>query len=225
MNKIKESHKINAGGSAEQKAFKEVASFLIHRLRNPLGGIKGFASLLTRDLEGQPDLQKLASMIVDGTNSLDQIMAAILDFAEPPELKIEPLDLIPLIKQVFDEHQIKLTTSNDSLMIQGDSAQLRKALTYLSDVAVHSKKNGGFKGAQIDLIENEAIISIFDSKMVIPEERMAKVFSPFFTAPCGGEEGALAQTKKIVASHGGSMEVQSSSGGTAIIIKLPISQR
>ena len=224
MNKVKETRNSEENGDLEQKAFKEVASFLIHRLRNPLGGIKGFASLLKRDLEGQPDLQKLANMIVDGTNSLDLIMAAVLDYAEPLELRIEPVDLVVLVKESFDQQQIRWTASTDSLMIQADESQIRKALHYLSDFAVHSEKNGGFAGAHMEINDSEAIITFVDKETVIPPERIHKVFSPFFIAPCGGEEGALAQAKKIVGAHNGSMEIASSSDGTTITVKLPISR-
>ncbi len=208
--------------NAEEHALKEVASFLIHRLRNPLGGIKGFASLLERDLEGQPDHQRLAKMIVDGTNTLDQIMGAILEYAQPLELKLKEEDFIAAVKEVFDKDQISWTASTKELPLQMDGRQMRKALSYLSDVVVHSVKNGGSAIVNLEAIDGNIEIVIADKDNVIPEDRLPKVFSPFFTVPWGGEEGALAQAKKIIRAHKGAIEVDTSKeSGTTITIKIP----
>jgi len=48
------------------KELGQMAAVMAHEIRNPLGGVKGFASLLQRDLEGQPELQKMAEHIVQG---------------------------------------------------------------------------------------------------------------------------------------------------------------
>lgn len=205
---------------SEEKAFQEAASLLIHRLRNPLGGIKGFASLLKRDLEGQPNLQKMAAMIVEGADNLDRIMTAALDFAEPLNLNKEPCNLIPMIKEVFDHHQISWTTSIDTANVYMDKSQMRKALSYLSDFAAHPQEKGSFPEAQVNVTDSNIAITFVDQGTVIPKDRVSKVFSPFFVAPWGGEEGALAQAKKIICSHGGTMEIYSSDNGTTIIAKI-----
>jgi nitrogen-specific signal transduction histidine kinase len=57
---------------------KNILHELAHDIRNPLGGIRGFAALLEKDLEDRPELQRMASYIIKGTDDLNMLITTIL---------------------------------------------------------------------------------------------------------------------------------------------------
>lgn len=207
----------------EQVALQEVSSYLIHKLRNPLGGIKGFAALLERDLAEQPDLQKMAKMIVQGTDSLNDMFNVILEYCEPLELDLEEIDLFTLLRNADKNPRIQWNLPNEPLTFLADPTQLQKAFSHLIHYAFLSMDEKGVLTVSAKVEINAVVIKFTDEGMGIPQERQSKAFSPFFTAPCGGEDGVLSKVKKIIRAHQGSIKLESiEEKGTTFTVTLPI---
>jgi signal transduction histidine kinase len=69
----------------------------------------------------------------------------------------------------------------------------------------------------------ELVITIRDNGPGVSPELREKVFYPFFTTKQGGSGLGLATAQKIVASHGGSLEIDSAPGeGATFRIRLPV---
>jgi nitrogen-specific signal transduction histidine kinase len=64
-----------------------MAAIVAHEIKNPLGGIRGFASLLFRDLENTKHLQEMAGYILDGTKTLERLVNNVLHYSRPIEIK------------------------------------------------------------------------------------------------------------------------------------------
>lgn len=86
---------------------------MAHEIRNPLGGIKGFASLLTRDLKDDPDKQKLAQYIVEGTDTLDRLVVQVLNYSRPLTPNLKEIPLHDLLKEW--EESLKASASHNPL--------------------------------------------------------------------------------------------------------------
>ncbi len=71
-----------AGRNDRMKELGELAATVAHEIRNPLGGIRGYASLLMRDLEESPHLQEMAGYIIEGTKALEKMVSAVLHYLE-----------------------------------------------------------------------------------------------------------------------------------------------
>lgn len=65
-------------GKKVSNELKKILHELAHDIRNPLGGIRGFASLLEKDLADRPELQRMASYIIQGTDDLNGLITATL---------------------------------------------------------------------------------------------------------------------------------------------------
>lgn len=214
---------LQADQDPEQKALQEVSSFLVHKFRNPLGGIKGFAALLERDLSNQPELQKMATMIVKGTDHLNDLFGSILEYCEPLDLNLEETDLFALIKKWTGNPRIHCLIGDEPLPVLADPKHLQSAFSHLIDLAFLSMNEKGTLTITSSLTPKDVIVSFSDEGMGIPLERQPNAFSPFFTAPFGGEEGALSKIKKVIRAHQGSIALESQENkGTTFTITLPI---
>lgn len=84
------------------KELGEMAARMAHEIRNPLGGIRGFASLLQQDLSDRPELENMAVQIVAGADSLNRFVSGILDYTRPFRPQLIRVDLIPFIEEILD---------------------------------------------------------------------------------------------------------------------------
>lgn len=211
----------------------EMAAKVAHEIRNPLGGIKGFASLLKRDLESQPELQKLAGYILDGTDNLNRIVTSVLNYARPVKPALEQTDLNKLAKDL-QEHisadatlpaniQLQVEMPEETLYAPADPRLLKSALLNLMVNAMQAMPEGGLLKCTFGKKEGKAVIQVSDTGIGIPTEHLEKIYSPFFTTRADGNGFGLSEVSKIVQAHGGTLHVDSKVGeGTTFTIKIPL---
>ncbi len=211
----------------------ELAAALAHEIRNPLGGIKGFASLLERDLSDRPDLKRMATYIIEGTNTLNNLVTKVLNYASPFKMLFESVDLVPLVKQLRNEIlnsptygkniRIEIQTDHDSIITTIDPHSIRKSLQNLIVNAIEAMSGSGGT-VTISLIKNNSSVQvrIKDTGRGISKDNLQKIFSPFFTTKPDANGFGLSETYKIIQLHGGKIHVESKEGeGTSVTIKIP----
>lgn len=219
--------------NSRMKVLGEMAATVAHEIRNPLGGIKGFASLLERDLADKPSLKKMATAIVEGTDSLDQLVTQVLNYSRPLQPHFESMDLVKLLQElstqmladsaVKNRIEIFIETPLSSLSIQGDIKILRSAFLNLLINAVQAIPQKGHIILRINQTDTHAVVQIEDSGIGIPSENLEKIFSPFFTTRPDGNGFGLAEVYKAVEVHGGEIEVRSIiQKYTEFTLKLPL---
>jgi signal transduction histidine kinase len=215
------------------KELGEMAAMVAHEIRNPLGGINGLASLLERDLAGQPELQKMATYIIEGTQGLNQLVNSILNYTRPLVPQIESLDLVELLndltrlilaeKNNHESIEVVINSQQIPFIIPGDMQLLKSAFLNLAINAVQAMPSGGKLTFSIEKIKNQAIIKIADTGCGIPSENISKLFSPFFTTKAQGNGFGLAEVNKVILAHGGSIAASSLvNKGTTFTVKLPM---
>jgi len=208
-----------------------LASLIAHEIHNSLGGIRGFATLLQRDLQEHPELQKLATSIVEGLDTLDQLINQILHSSRYLQLSLEVHDLVPLVKELIlllnaDENidpRIGLHLKGDSHPIWAlvDVGSLKAALLNLANNAIQAMPSGGELCFTLLETANNAIIRVSDTGAGISEENQKKLFAPFFTTRPEGHGLGLSEVYKIIQGHHGEIEIASKVGeGTIFTIYL-----
>jgi len=216
------------------KELGEMASMVAHEIRNPLGGIKGFASLLQRDLESQPNLLKMVNYIIDGTDSLNKLVTNVLNYSRPLQVRLEATGLVALLQDVKNHFQADSTVSDNikiifdsqdhELIAPADPMLLKGVMMNLLVNAMQAMpKDGGTIRLEVGKSGTEAIIKISDTGIGITPENLEKIFSPFFTTRAEGNGLGLAEVYKVVEAHGGNIEVESEvNKGTSFTIRLPL---
>lgn len=225
---------VTAARADRMKILGKIAAQVAHEIRNPLGGIKGFASLLKRDLAKQPELQKMASYIVEGTDTLNKLVDQILHYVRPVLLHLEKTNLMDLLEQIKQhvmadanlyrpEIEIVIEPAFDEVILPLDTGHFKSAILNLVVNAIQAMPKGGIIRFSLHKQTNHIVLSISDTGTGIPEELIPKLYSPFFTTKPDGNGLGLVEVQKVIQAHAGTIDVDSAPDkGTTFTIKLPL---
>lgn len=221
---------IEASRKDRLQALGEMAAQVAHEIRNPLGGIKGFAALLARDLKQQPKLCHLAEQIVCGADTLDRLVAHVLHYSRPVQLQKVAQPLAPLLADLKEvliadrtlPSHINFTLENrSSACAYVDADLLKGALLNLLRNGIQAMGEGGTLTLSLKQEPEAVVIEVRDTGVGIPQEHLKKLFSPFFTTKPDGNGLGLAEVHKAIQAHGAEILVQSKVGqGTLFTIRL-----
>lgn len=228
---IKKTQKL-AHASNRLKDLGGMTAMLAHEIRNPLGGIKGFASLLRRDLEKEPNLRQMVDFIIEGTDNLNKLVSHVLNFAHPLEIQFTPVNLKEMILNLkktieFDPKynqniSIDIHSFSDQIVLAIDPELFRSCLLNLIINGVQAMPQGGSLTITLEETSDEVVIQVIDTGIGISKENLKKIFSAFFTTKPDGNGFGLLEVYKVVQAHKGTIEVNSTlEVGTCFTIKIP----
>lgn len=216
----------------------ELASGLVHEIRNPLNGIGLNMALLEEEIDeaadGQRDaFKKLLARIRPSLDHLERLSTEFLLFARPPRLTPEPTDVDALVHQTAeflqaqcDRAGVRLVTelAGSSLDVELDRQKVRQVIVNLVANALDATPAGGtitlrtrpapdLQGVQIE---------VADTGSGIPTDHLARAFELFHSTKPHGVGLGLAICKRLVEDHGGSIGLSSPRGqGTTATLRLP----
>ena len=217
-------------------ALGEMAANVAHEIRNPLGGIGGFAALLERDLDVNDPRRNLVRKIIEGVSGLNRIAANLLFYTRPMRPKFQKTNIIKIIDDVLllmeveleqDKKRIDIIRNfpKDYVEIQFDPELFQQVLLNIFKNAAESIEGRGrlLVGVRTANGGKNMVISIEDDGKGMSQSVQKKLFSPFFTTKSGGTGLGLAIVKKIIDIHKGEIFVKSKEGKGALFeISLPM---
>jgi len=197
------------------KAMGEMATRIVHEIRNPLCSMQLFASMLEGEVENTPH-KELARGISTGISSLNTILTNMLLFARPhkPSSKKIPIDrvveesvviLTPLIKA----RNIELKKSLRRYEVLGDEELLKQVFINVILNAVQALPNGGDLNVTMEKSGTSVIVHVKDNGPGIDSADIEKIFNPFFTTKDTGTGLGLTIASQIMQAHGGYIKVHS----------------
>ncbi|MCX8065814.1 MAG: ATP-binding protein [Candidatus Hydrogenedentes bacterium] len=207
----------------------EMSATVAHEIRNPLGGIRGFASLLAKDIPTTDTKYKYVEKIIQGIQTLEKIVNDLLEYTRPLEIHYNQINLFKTIQESIeilnpDKRRISIDIKcPKTIEILGDENKLKQVLRNIFTNSIQSIKNKGKITTSVENENNFVKIEIKDTGCGIKEDVLPKIFSPFFTTKEKGTGLGLAISQKIIGAHGGQIKAESKYGkGTKITIWLPI---
>lgn len=218
-------------------AMGELIGRIAHEIRNPLGSVELFASLLQRDLNEHEPTQRYAQQISQAVQLMDGLLANLLLYMRPVHLTRswhhtesllnESLELAAhaIAKSPVD---IRMDISREVPSIWCHDGQLKQVVVNLIVNAVQAMPNGGelaisLSQEPLQSLGTSAVrLTVRDSGMGIDPAHRSRLFDPFFTTKDEGTGLGLAIVHSIVDAHHGRIDVESTVGqGTACSIILP----
>jgi signal transduction histidine kinase len=202
-----------------------------HELRSPLTRLKVQLELL-RDA---PVRQALCADV----SEMEKMVTTILEQAQlhhlPDTLNIGPVDLADLVRTAASDFGAGATKVICGRMapvrVEADRGKLKTVLGNLLDNAVKNTHDSGQPvRVTVACVDDQAILSVEDGGIGIPETDLPRVFEPFYRADAsrsrktGGFGLGLTLCKAIVEAHSGRIDIASTEGrGTRVTVILPVS--
>jgi signal transduction histidine kinase len=212
---------------------EEFLSVASHELRTPLTPLKGFAALTLGRVEQGADfpererLLKALRSMARQTDRLTRLVDDLLDTSRIQagrfELEREPVDLLPLVREVLErfelrgEECLRFVLEAPDTPVEGvwDGPRLEQVVTNLLSNAVRYSPQGGIVRVGFHLTEESVELRVRDEGIGIPPESLATLFQPFVRASnatsrhFGGLGLGLFICREIVQRHGGSIWAES----------------
>jgi len=218
-------------------AMGELIGRIAHEVRNPLGSVELFASMLQRDLANDSPAKRYAEQISQAVQSMDRLLANLLLYTRPVRMArgwhcAESLihDSMKLAAHAITKVpiEIRVDIDPDIPSLWCHDGQLKQVILNLVVNAVQAMPNGGLLtiSLQKELPQTLGIpsvrLTVRDSGMGIDPDHRSRVFDPFFTTKDEGTGLGLAIVYSIVDAHQGRIDVHSTIGqGTTFAILLP----
>jgi two-component system, NtrC family, nitrogen regulation sensor histidine kinase GlnL len=222
-----------------QQLNKELMRNLAHEIKNPLGGIRGAAQLLERELP-TADLTEYTQVIVKEADRLQTLMDRLLTPNRIPQ--IGPVNIHEVLERVrtliLAEFTGKLGIRRDydtSLPdLTGDKEQLIQALLNVTRNAAQAMGGVGEIRLITRIARNVTLarhryrhvieVKVVDNGPGVPESLRDKIFYPLVTGRDGGSGLGLPLAQGYIHQHGGVIEFDSQPGHTCFSISLPLTE-
>ncbi|MDH5454638.1 MAG: nitrogen regulation protein NR(II) [Gammaproteobacteria bacterium] len=220
-------------------AGRQMIRQLAHEIKNPLGGIRGAAQLLERQL-ADPEQREYTDVIISETDRLAGLVDTLLGPGGPPNKK--PVNIHELLEYVVRiveaEDTRKLTIHRDYdpglPLIDLDRDQMVQAFLNLVGNAAAALDGQGTITLRSRAVTNFTIgnirhrviasIEIEDDGPGIPAELQDTVFYPLVTSKPEGTGLGLPAAQELISRHGGLIEFESRPGRTLFAVRIPLEQ-
>jgi len=217
----------------EQQANRELIRNLAHEIKNPLGGLRGSAQLLERELD-KPELREYTQVIIKEADRLQRLMDRMLTPHRAP--RVEPVSIHEVLERVRSlvgaEFGADIERDYDPSIppVLGEREQLIQAVLNIA-------RNAAQAGAAHISFRTRAVrqltilrqrhrlaleLQVIDDGPGVPAEIQERIFSPLVSGREGGTGLGLSLAQTYVQYHQGVIEFESRPGRTIFRILLPL---
>lgn len=218
------------------RSLEELSAAIAHEIRNPITAAKSLVQQIAEDPRALENAEH-ARVAVEELDRVERSIAHLLRFAREEPFEPELLELGALIESAVDlmreraeRQHVRIARDLEPLpSVFADGEQLRKVLANLIGNALdahaeHPKPDAWIEiSAGRNLAGDELWIRVRDNGPGLDATQRAEVFRPFYTSKRGGTGLGLALARKVMARHGGSIELVAGKGpGAEFLIGLPL---
>ena len=221
---------------------QEFTANVSHELKTPLHAISGYAELLENEMVKEEDIKPFAGKIREESTRMTKLVEDIIDLTRldngGEEMKWEDCDLYRIAENAVDSLEVAATALGVEVTVDGTDAPIRAipqliySIVYnLCDNAIKYNHCGGNVNIRVHQTLYNAVLSVKDTGIGIPEESRERIFERFYridksrSNEVGGTGLGLSIVKHAVMIHNGKIEVKSELGeGTEMIVTIPNKQ-
>ena len=230
MTKELQKNQIELAELERENAWKEMAKQVAHEIKNPLTPLKLSVQQLIATFRDKSDkfdsvFEKVTQTILTQIENLSTIATEFSRFAKMPSLKLESMDLLPVLKDtlnLFAEERanIKLSSEIDLAVIETDINQFRRMIINLIRNSIQAEATE--VAIQVKLIDSNYVLLFSDNGKGISEKDKNKIFEPSFTTKKKGMGIGLKLIKRFLEGiNGNIILLDTSEMGTTFKITIP----
>lgn len=217
-------------------ALGRMTANVAHEIRNPLTALGGYARRLNKNMPPDSKEKEYAEIIISEVGLLEKILKNVLTFSREISFNLESHDINKIVDEslkiyelICKERSIRIDRNYSDLpRTMLDKDRFNEALGNILSNAIDSMPKGGILtvSTEKDVIKEKTYITvtITDTGEGIPEDKLDRIFEPFFSTKVIGRGTGLGLpiSKKIVEDHGGFIRVKSEIGkGSTFSLYLP----
>ena len=223
----------------QQQATQQLARGLAHEIKNPLGGIRGAAQLLQKEMD-RPEWLEYTEVIISEVDRLQTLINNMLGPGNRLQCKLisiyEVLEHICKIIHAAEPDRIEIHRDYDpsipalmadrDLLIQAFLNIARNAVQAIADHGEITFRTRIGRNYTIGRITHPLVVQvdIIDNGPGIPSELSETIFLPMITDKADGTGLGLPIALEIISRHGGTIRLHSSAAGTTFSTILPLEQ-
>lgn len=214
-----------------------VAAGIAHEIRNPLSGINIYTNTLEKFVtrgESEEKIQNVLEHIQSASRKIESVIRRVMDFSKPSEPHLIVADINQPVNEAVNLTSVTLRKSgiklekelaNNLRKCRLDPNQIEEVVLNLinnaADAMRHAEGEKIIKVASCDDGPNLAVV-VSDSGPGVPQNNIDRVFDPFFTTKSDSTGIGLSICHRIIADHGGTLDLQTNRwGGAKFCISIP----
>ena len=221
-------------------AGRQMIRQLAHEIKNPLGGIRGSAQLLARQLKDE-ELTEYTDVVISETDRLASLVDTLLGPGGAPNKRPtnvhELIEYVVRIIEAEDRRSLHIVRDYDpglplieldhDQMVQAFLNLMRNAAAALDGQGTITLRSRAVTNFTIGDIRHRVIasIEIQDDGPGIPAALQDTVFYPLVTGNPHGTGLGLPAAQELISRHGGLIEFESRPGRTVFYVRIPLEQR
>ena len=217
------------------KNLEALSASLAHEIRNPITAAKSLVQQMGEDPSATDNVE-YAKVALEELDRVERSIAHLLRYAREEDVHRESMALSDVVASAVETFRDRLSRTGVEVVqgldadtrMHGDPEKLRRVVINLVGNAIDELEESETPAPRVtitggvNLAGTEVWFKVADNGPGIPQDKLTKIFSPFFTSKEGGTGLGLAITKKLVEAHDGNIEVRSVEGqGTEFEIVFP----
>jgi len=220
----------NQNSGVPKEVLEEMAGNLAHGIRNPLGGITNFVSLLSDEIP--PEGLRRISKIKEGVQRIDAILENLILFSRPMTPQFIKCDIVDVLAAAVEsmkktvDGSVSFHVPETELLIELDPELMKQAFLNILQNSVEAMPEGGAIEVTVrkDTKQN-GTIRFDDNGEGLAGADYQKLFSPFYTTKVNGIGLGLALARMVVEKHNGHISLLArKTKGVTVTISLPLNK-
>jgi len=223
----------------KQASLDELTASFAHEIRNPIAAARSLVQQMGEDPTSNENVE-YARVAMDELARVERSVSHLLKFAKEEDYHFENANLAGVLDGALLQMRAKLeanavTVSRSYLngpVVRADADKLRQVFSNIVDNAIDAmaevKSDRRIELAIQSVTDQNGragmgMVRLHDNGCGIADDRIAKIFNPFYTSKLNGTGLGLGIAKKVLDAHRGTIEVSSRAGeGTEFRVAIPL---
>jgi signal transduction histidine kinase len=218
----------------KQASLDELTATFAHEIRNPIAAAKSLVQQMGEDPTSHENVE-YAKVALDELARVERSVSHLLKYAKEEDYQFDNVNLASVLDGALTQMRSKLEAGSVSVMrsylsgpiVRADADKLRQVFSNMIDNAIDAmadvKSDRRIEVAITRGRAGMATVRIRDNGCGIPDDKLSKIYNPFYTSKETGTGLGLGVAKKVIDAHRGTIEVTSHVGqGTEFAISVPL---